>query len=168
MFSRSWQLSFWLPVLLQSMRIILIPTITMLEKKQKVTNEIAHVQESPIAVDEQTLVASTSEEVNYLPEGTAPVAKDVTNNYASLSKAEKREVKKEAVKAVKEYVKAVKAGENEKAKEMAKAMDSNLRWAAIFGVIGVAGLIIGDVFGWIGGIAIIIAAVFLVIYILEQ
>ena len=138
-------------------------------KKQKVTNEITPVEESPIVFDEQTLVASVAEEVTYLPEVTAPMAKDGSNTNASLSKAEKREVKKEAVKAVKEYVKAVKSGDKENAKEMAKAMDSNLRLAAIFGVIGVAGLIIiGDVFGWIGGKAIIIAAVFLVIYLLEQ
>ena len=135
-------------------------------KQQKVSQ--ADFEVSPISVNDQTLLASTDAHVVLLPE-TPSVPADVTSNHNSLTKTEKKEVRKEAVKSVKEYVKAVKAGEKEKAEQMAKAMDSDLRWAAIFGAIGITALIIGgDVFYIIGGIAMIVAVVFLVKWLIRQ
>lgn len=142
--------------------------------KQKPVNPDVHSQPGQVvaAPDQQTLTATISEDLYSISEFSETPAipeNDAAATYANLSKAEKKEFRKETVKAVKEYVKAVKSGDSDKANEMAKAMDSNLRWAAIFGVIGFAGLLIGgDVFGLIGGIAIIIAAVFLVLYFVNK
>jgi hypothetical protein len=119
--------------------------------------------------DEHTLMASSSSEPVHI---TAPVAPpkdavgEAAQKFSTLSKAEKKEVRKEMVKSVKEYKKAVKAGDNDKADEMAKAMNGNLRLALIFGAIGIGLSILGQ--GWLGGIAILVGVVFLVIYLVNQ
>lgn len=118
--------------------------------------------------DQQGLIASSSTEPAL---NLAPIAKDETikaaaQQFAALSKAEQKEVRKEMVQSVREYNKAVKAGDHDKATEMAKAMDSNLWWAAIFGAIGVGLSILGA--GWLAGIAFLVAVVFLIIYLVNH
>jgi hypothetical protein len=119
--------------------------------------------------DEQTLMASSSAEPVLLAEPVIPrdeAVREAAQKFSALSKAEKKEVRKEMVKSVKEYKKAVKAGDNEKASEMAKRMDGNLKLALIFGAIGIALSILGQ--GWLGGIAILVGIVFLIVYLVNQ
>lgn len=142
-------------------------------KKQKTSQADANVvvEVSPLELNHQELVASISEEVFISEAVTAPVlvTSDATATMESLSKAEKKVIRKEAVRSIKDYVKAVRSGEKEEAKKMAKAMDSDLRWAAIFGAIGITGMLIGgDVFYIIGGIALIVGVVFLVKWLVRQ
>jgi hypothetical protein len=124
----------------------------------------------PLPMDESTLVASISDEHVYLaavPEGTsapAPASKTIT-----LTREEKKELRKEAVKQIKAYTKAVKQGDKAMAAEMRQAMDSDLKMAAIFGAVGIVSFIIGgDVFHVIGAIAFIIGVVFFVKWLLRQ
>ncbi len=118
--------------------------------------------------DQQMLIASSSTEPMF---NLASIEKDeavkvAAQQFAALSKAEQKEVRKEMVKSVKEYKKAVKAGDHDKASEVAKAMDGNLWWAAIFGAIGIGLSILG--LGWLGGISILIGVVFLIIYLVNH
>lgn len=121
----------------------------------------------PLPIDESTLVASISDEPVYLaavPEGKTAPAPALT-----LTREEKKELRKEAVKQIKAYTKAVKQGDKAMAAEMRQAMDSDLKMAAIFGAVGIVSFIIGgDVFHVIGAIAFIIGVVFFVKWLLRQ
>jgi hypothetical protein len=123
---------------------------------------------SPLAVDPQALVASTSENPVVLTEVSAePVAvKKVT--YMQMTKAEKKAFRKELGKQIKSYV-AEKKKMNSVEAAKAGSMDHDLKLAAIFGAVGIVGLIIGgDVFWIIGGIALLIGIVFFVKWIIRQ
>ena len=127
----------------------------------------------PAPINEQSLLALNSE--TGVASNDIPIAyhenKGIHETTATpaMTRAEKRELRKEAVKSIKEYAKAVKAGDTDKADKMAKAMDADLRWAAIFGAVGIVSLIIGgDVFWIIGAAALIVATVFLVRYLIRQ
>jgi hypothetical protein len=122
---------------------------------------------SPLAIDSQSLVASTGESPVVVAEVPAePVAvKKVT--YMQMTKAEKKAFRKELGKEMKGFVAARKKMNSV---EAAKAgMDHDLRLAAIFGAVGIVGLIIGgDVFWIIGGIALLIGVVFFVKWVIRQ
>jgi len=145
-------------------------------KKQQIANSEAVVSTeteitSPIAIDEQVLVASASETVVFVPEINKPTLalEKAKENYAALSKAEKKEIRREAVKSIKEYVKAKKNGDNDKAEQLAKAMDNDLKLAAIFGAVGIVAAIIGgDVFWVISAVAWIIAVIFFIKWLVRQ
>ncbi len=124
----------------------------------------------PIIIDEQALLASTSDDVTYHPEVKPAVdLRNAKENFSALSKTEKKEIRKDAVKSIKEYTKAKKSGDNEKAEQLAKAMDNNLKLAAIFGAIGVVAAIIGgEVFWIISAVAWIIALVFFIKWLVRQ
>lgn len=143
-------------------------------KKQKVTNsEVSkyQVEEVSFAIQDEELLASTTTETIYLAEvkeGTS-IPNSLVKNSSTLTKGEKRELKKEAVKSIKSYVKAVKAGDHDKASEMAKAMDKDLKFAAIFGAVGIVAAIIGgDVFWVISAVAWIIAVIFFIKWLVRQ
>ncbi len=127
---------------------------------------------SPIAsIDEQALVASASESSVYVPEvnESALTLDKAKENYTALSRTEKKEIRKEAVKSIKEYVKAKKNGDNDKAEQLAKAMDNDLKLAAIFGAVGIVAAIIGgDVFLVISAVAWIIAVIFFIKWLVRQ
>ncbi|MBX2961715.1 MAG: hypothetical protein KF687_04330 [Cyclobacteriaceae bacterium] len=145
-------------------------------KKQSLTQtqQASQVDEVSFALPEQELIASISQEPAYLAE-TNEISKEnaamdeAKAVVASLSKSEKKELRKEALQTVKAYAKAIKAGENDKAAEMAKAMDKDLKLAAIFGAVGIVTAIIGgDVFWVISAVAWIIAVIFFIKWLVRQ
>lgn len=137
--------------------------------KSEVDGVLRSAEVAPITASEQTLLASAADEVTYLPTEQVLLSDNTDRKFTVLTKEEKREIRKEAVKSIKEYVKAVKAGDNDKANEMAKGMDSDLRWAAIFGAAGIVSLIIGgDVFYIIGAVALIVGVVFFIKWLTRQ
>jgi hypothetical protein len=122
---------------------------------------------SPLSVDANEFVASTSETPVVVAEvPAAPVAtKKVT--YMQMTKAEKKAFRKELGKEMKRYVAAKKKMNSVEATKA--GMDHDLKLAVIFGAIGIVGLIIGgDVFWIIGGIALLIGVVFFVKWIIRQ
>ncbi|HNP07786.1 MAG TPA: hypothetical protein PKN99_09160 [Cyclobacteriaceae bacterium] len=88
---------------------------------------------------------------------------EVRKTYAQMSKSERKELRTD----IKKYIKEKK--ESVTATKKANAMDNDLRLAAIFGAIGFVALIIsGDVFYILGGIAMIIGVVFFVKWLVRQ
>jgi len=122
---------------------------------------------SPLAVDPQELVASTSD----APVVVANVAGEpavVKKTYMQMTKTERKALRKELGKQIKTYV-AAKKKMNSVEAQKAGSMDHDLKLAIIFGAVGIVGLIIGgDVFWIIGGIAMLIGVVFFVKWIIRQ
>ena len=84
---------------------------------------------------------------------------------------ERKEFRHNLKKEIKTYVKAKKKAGSVESVKSSNAMDHDLKLAAIFGAIGVVGLILNSVsvaFGIIGGIALIVGIVFLVMWIIRQ
>jgi hypothetical protein len=131
---------------------------------------------NPLDVDNETLVASVDNKNVMLPRSSdnrtvASNDKSLSSSktYKEMSKAERRSFRKEAKSLIRTYIKAKKAGDEVKAAEAVKAMDQDLKMAAIFGAVGIVALIIGgDVFWVIGGIAMIIGVVFFVLWLTRQ
>jgi hypothetical protein len=124
----------------------------------------------PLPLDEGTLVASSSDEAIYL--ATTPAVTTVpftASKPITLTREERKEVRKEAVKQLKAYTKAVKAGDKALAAELKQGMDNDLKLAAIFGAVGIVSFIIGgDVFHVIGAIALIVGVVFFIKWLMRQ
>jgi hypothetical protein len=124
------------------------------------------INEEPLKLSEETLVASADDNQVFVIE-SKPV--EVPKSYKEMTKSEKKEFRKDAQKLMKTYIKAKKSGDDEAAAEAAKAMDKDLRFAAIFGAVGIVSLLIGgDVFYIIGAIALIIGVVFFVMWLTRQ
>jgi len=115
-------------------------------------------------VQPEYLTAST-ERIVIVPEN-AITAGPAAKTYAKMNKVER--------KAVRQYVKNEIAKSAPKKYEPAKVqatqgLDKDLKLAAIFGAVGIVGLLIaGDVFYIIGGIALLIGVVFFVKWIIRQ
>lgn len=136
--------------------------------------EASVVAADPLKVHAETLVASADNSHLVLPPvavapETSVAEESPATSYKDMSRAERKEFRKEAKALVKTYIKAKKAGDEVKAAEAAQAMDHDLKMAAIFGAVGIVALIIGgDVFWIIGGIALIIGVVFFVLWLSRQ
>lgn len=120
-------------------------------------------QEPSLNLDEKTLVASASEEKIYIAETKPTITKEeAIAKYNSLSKKEKKEVKRE----IKKYVK-----ENKSAVAEAKGttgLSGDLKLAVIFGAVGIVLMIVlGDLF-WLGTIAFLVGLFFLVRYLINN
>ena len=125
------------------------------------------VEENPLKLDPEMMVAST--ERNTVATSEMSAESKPVKTYKEMTKAEKKEFRKEAKTLMKTYIKAKKSGDEIKATEAAAAMDHDLKLAAIFGAVGLVSLIIGgDVFWIIGGIALIIGVVFFVMWLSKQ
>jgi hypothetical protein len=145
-------------------------------KKEKTVD--IEIQETVLSTEsaavgaENTLLASTDETVMTLP-GNIMVPEaalhEVAAEYKALTKSEKKEFRKETIRTAKAYAKAVKAGDHERAREMEMAMDGNLKLALIIGVAGLILLLVpGDVFKLIGGLALLVGLVLLILWLAQQ
>ncbi|MBY0435811.1 MAG: lipoprotein [Cyclobacteriaceae bacterium] len=130
-------------------------------------SKAAEVAESPLAVDPATLTASVEAQLVVLAEASAVSAAPKT--FAQLSKTERKQVRKEIKKEIKKYVAAKKENRPTTVQASKAGMDNDLKLAAIFGAVGIVGLIIGgNVFWIIGGIAMLIGVVFFVKWLIRQ
>ena len=120
------------------------------------------------SIDPEMLSATTVEG----PMTFAETSKKETpskKTYAQMNKVERSALRNHLKKEVQAVVDVQrKLGSVESAK-VTQGMDHDLKLAAIFGAVGVAGLIIGgDVFTVIGGLALLIGIVFFVKWIIRQ
>jgi phytoene dehydrogenase-like protein len=124
---------------------------------------VAMIEPAHLSVTDPLLVTASASET---PLVMAP-AVEVRKTYMQMNRTERKEIRKQIKTQVKDYVKAKK--DNIKTAQAAKAIDHDLKLAAIFGAVGLVGLIIGgDVFWIIGGIAMIIGVVFFVKWLIRQ
>ncbi len=94
-------------------------------------------------------------------------------NYLKLSKEEQKEVRQLLKKEIKKMAKVQKSQKKEMSvsSTQARGLDHDLKLAAIFGAVGVVGLLLGSAgqfFTIIGAISLIIGTVFFVKWLLEQ
>jgi hypothetical protein len=122
------------------------------------------IQESPLILNENTLVASVNEKVVYVAEPTPTIAKEeAIAKISSMSRDEQKELKKGVKRFVKENKKEIKNGNT------AKALESDVKLAAIFGAVGIVLLIIGgDVLYILGAVALIVGLYFFIRLLIRQ
>lgn len=119
---------------------------------------------------ESILTASTKATPNLTVEEARA---EIKKNYLKLSKDERKEVRQLLKKEIKKMVKVQKSQKKEMAVSSTQSsrIDHDLKLAAIFGAVGIVGLLLGSagqVFTVIGAIALIIGTVFFVKWLLEQ
>lgn len=124
----------------------------------------ASVAEAPAA---EVLTASRATAPIVVP--VAEAQKKALDAYRNLSKAEKKEVRKLLKNEIKSIIKR-SHGNAAVAPHMAPGgLDHDLKLAAVFGAVGLVGLLIGgNVFWIIGSIALIIGVVFFVKWLMRQ
>ena len=135
-------------------------------KKKASSQELVKVT-SPLAVDAQSLEASITNEPTILPVTASEGTPTVSKTYAQMNKSERMAVRHYLKKEIKSYVKGKKKSVG--VSQAKGGIDHDLKLAAIFGAVGIVGLIIGgDVFYIIGAIALLIGVVFFVKWLIRQ
>lgn len=130
--------------------------------------KVVQVETVPAATTENAvLTASVNTASVALP--AKEVRKQVKDAYAKLSKEQKKEVRQLLKKEIKGIAKSSKKDASVTATMARGGMDHDLKLAAIFGAVGLVGLLIGgNVFTVIGAIAMIIGVVFFVKWLMRQ
>jgi F0F1-type ATP synthase assembly protein I len=106
-------------------------------------------------------------------EPTAPIELEPTATPASLSKAEQKELRSQLKAQLKTQLTPEKKAAIKKQLKADKAagMDHDLKLAAVFGAVGIVGILLGaaaDVFLIIGGIALLIGVIFFIKWLVRQ
>jgi hypothetical protein len=129
------------------------------------------IEQSPVLLDQQTVVADAGETPSVMTEKkTAPQmdTKALTERVAAMSKSERMTLKHD----LKKYIKKIKKSPDHGASVTAsKEWDHDLKMAAIFGIVGIVLTALGGVntvFWVIGVIAIVVGLVFLIKWIARQ
>ena len=122
--------------------------------------------DQPFAIDETTVVASAKEEAVYITETAPPISKEeAIAVIKNMTKAEKRELKRE----IKKYVTANKKGDSEMGVEAAKALEHDVRLAAIFGAVGIVLIAIGgSALYIIGAVSLLVGLYFFIRWLSRQ
>lgn len=126
---------------------------------------------SPLVLQPETVVADASAEPATITETKAVVMPDkkvIAEKIAAMSKSDRKELKKE----LKNYIKSAKKNGHEGSSVNAsKAMDHDLKLAAIFGAVGLILTLLGGintVFWVLGVIALVIGVVFFIKWLARQ
>ena len=141
-------------------------------KAKDVKEEVAS-NPGPLPVAPESLVAmepAKEESVSSIESVEKPAVVAPTKTYDNMTKKERREVVRQLKKEIKSIIKK-KDKDNPTAVESTKAIDRDLKLAAIFGAVGIVGLILGGIsyaFLIIGGVAFIIGVVFFVKWLVRQ
>lgn len=122
----------------------------------------------PTTTNSTEVVASTQAVPVVAQENLQPAAVEVKREIASMTKTEQKAFAKEVKKDIKNAVREVK---KMKSVQSAQAMDNDLKMAAIFGAIGVGLSIlfgVSEIIGFVGFVAVVVALVFLIKWLLRQ
>jgi hypothetical protein len=131
-------------------------------KKKSIASNETVVMQGPEVVQPNELVAS-AERVTIAAEKTE-VKNEVRKTYVQMTKSERKDLRIQLKSEIKKHIK-----EKKDVKQATAIGDRDLKLAAIFGAVGIVGLIIGgDVFYIIGAIALIIGVVFFVKWLVRQ
>jgi hypothetical protein len=128
--------------------------------------------ESPLVISSETMSASaTSEQVIIEKAPSAQeveaAKKELTEKFSSMTKAEKKEFKKD----LKKYVKSIKRKDSGQSVHATKAWDHDLKMAAIFGAIAIVLTAlwgVSPVFWILGIVSLVVALVFLIQWLSRQ
>lgn len=127
------------------------------------------VEESPLLIDQETAVASSSHEhiVTDSENKTASTSaiSAVAKKYKTMSKSERKEFRKELKKEIKNYKKEVRNGEGVASVGATKVFDTIVALAIVFGGAGIVLIMlagISNVFWVLGAISLVIGAFFFV------
>ncbi|MBL7860164.1 MAG: hypothetical protein JNJ65_03300 [Cyclobacteriaceae bacterium] len=132
---------------------------------KKVTLENQSQSVSPEEVQVPVLASTSNTPAEIKSE--KPV--EVRKTYVQMNKVERKALRNQLRSDIRTYVKAQKANLGLESVSATKALDNDLKLAAIFGAVGIVALIIGgDVFWIIGGVAMIIGVVFFVKWLVRQ
>lgn len=128
---------------------------------------------SPLQINQKAVTASVEDRITHVEKVNLTAADKslFAKKYLAMTKAEKKDFRKELKSEVKKIIKAKKSGESITAITATKAMDHDLKMALIFGIVGIlltafAG--VNPVFWILGVIAGVIAIVFLISWIADQ
>lgn len=137
-------------------------------------NTITTPETSPLRINEESVTASAEtriRNVENVPVAVKEKAALLEKKYSSLSRAEKKEFRKELKSEIKKIVKAKKSGESVTSITDKMVMDHDLKMALIFGIVGIVLSAFGGVnsiFWILGVISTVIAIVFLIKWLAEQ
>ncbi|MGC1241556.1 MAG: hypothetical protein WA874_08200 [Chryseosolibacter sp.] len=137
-------------------------------------NTITTPETSPLRINEESVTASAEtriRNVENVPVAVKEKAALLEKKYSSLSRAEKKEFRKELKSEIKKIVKAKKSGESVTSVTDNMVMDHDLKMALIFGIVGIVLSAFGGVnsiFWILGVISTVIAIVFLIKWLAEQ
>lgn len=131
---------------------------------------------SVTVVDEQTKVVAQPEQLLASTSSTSPVElrvpkEEVRGNYIQMTKTERKAVRTHLRSEIKTYVKEQKKNLGIESSNATGAWDNDLKMAAIFGVVGLVLTSLwgaSEILGVIGAVAIIIALVFLIKWLVRQ
>lgn len=126
------------------------------------------ISEPAINTQPEQLLASTSSAPAELEVASK---EEVRKTYVQMTKPERKELRNHLRSEIKSYVKEQKKNLGVESAKATAAMDHDLKMAVIFGVIGLVlgGLItVNSIIGFIGFVAVIIALVFLIKWLVRQ
>jgi hypothetical protein len=131
------------------------------------------VSVSPLLLDNQTVTASgeATPAPAEIKKSLAADKEAIQKKIASMSSEEKKELKRELKAEVKKIIKAKKSGDHVNALKDKKGWDADLKWAAIFGAIGLVLTALGGVntvFWVLGAVALVVALIFLIMWLSRQ
>lgn len=134
---------------------------------------IATPEMSVLQLDREAVTASAESRIKVV-ESVPVMVKEkalLQEKYASLSRTEKKEFRKELKSEVKRIIKAKKSGESIASIASSMQMEQDLKLALIFGIVGIVLTALGGVnsiFWILGTISLVVAIVFLIKWIAEQ
>lgn len=127
--------------------------------------------ENPLSINPEMLTASTSEgsliieSTPIAPEVTALEKEALKSELKSMTKQEKKALRKELLNELRNGSSKITANDGVTTADGVQAMDSDLKWAIIFGIVSI-GL---GIFSWVlGAIAFCVALFFLIRWISRQ
>ena len=126
-------------------------------------------QKEAVTITNAETIVATIGETPTLPEATIPtIAAPPAKSVTTMTKAEQKFFAKEVKRDIKNAVREVK---KLNAVQSTQAMDNDLKMAAIFGAIGVGLSVlfgVSEIIGFIGFVAVVVALVFLIKWLLRQ
>jgi len=141
------------------------------QSKPVAKSKVTVKEESPLSINPEMLTASASEEpvivetLPSVPQETVLDKEALKSELKSMTRQEKRALRKELLSELRNGTSQVTVNDGVTTADGVQAMDSDLKWALIFGIISI-GL---GIFSWVlGVIAFCVALFFLIRWLSRQ